>query len=263
MTTELQVPINLPPAPHVLANTSFLTTLAQVEEQVATLAITDAQSAQNAANLTARLTSAGNQLEKARKALKQPFIEAGRAIDAAAEEPARRIDKAKAEVRAALAAYEAEQRRLAAEAERERQAELRRLEEQRQKEEAEARKRQAEIDEAARKAAASAKVEVLDIDDEPAAPPPKTETQKQIDAIKFAPAPVVAKPVGVAFKTYLTFVVEDVRKLPDVFVERSAKLAAIRAAFCNGWKPDEPLPVCEGVRFEVKRDVVSTGKGAF
>lgn len=262
MTTELQVPINLPPAPHVLANTSFLTTLAQVEEQVATLAITDAQSAQNAANLTARLTSAGNQLEKARKTLKQPFIEAGRAIDAAAEEPARRIEKAKTEVRAALAAYEAEQRRLAEEAERKRQAELRRLEEQRQKEEAEARKRQAEIDEAARKAAAAAKVEVLDLDDEPV-PAPKTETQKQIDAIKFAPAPVAVKPVGVAFKTYLTFTVEDVRKLPDVFVERTAKMAAIRAAFRNGWKEGEPMPVCEGVKFEVKRDVVSTGKGAF
>lgn len=262
MTTELQVPINLPPAPHVLANTSFLTTLAQVEEQVATLAITDAQSAQNAANLTARPTSAGNQLEKARKALKQPFIEAGRAIGAAAEEPSRRIDKAKAAVRSALAAYEAEQRRLADEAEKKRQAELRRLEEQRQKEEAEAAKRQAEIDEAARKAAAASKVEVLDIDDEPV-PAPKTETQKQIDAIKFAPAPVVTKPVGVAFKTFLTFVVEDVRKLPDVFVERSAKMAAIRAAFCNGWKEGEPMPVCDGVRFEVKRDVASTGKGAF
>ena len=263
MTSELQVPITLPPAPHILANTSFLTTLAQVEKQVEELHVIDATTAQAAADLTTRLTSAGNQLEKTRKTLKQPFIEAGRAIDAAAEGPSRRIDDAKRRLKDSLAAYHAEQQRLAEEAERKRQAELRRLEDLRRKEEEAERQKQAEIAEAARKAAESAKVDVVDIDDEPAEPAPKTEVQKQLEAVAYAPVVAPAKPVGVSYRVFLSFVVEDVNKLPEVFVEKTAKVAAIRATFCNGWKEGEPMPVCDGVRFEVKRDVMSTGRTKF
>lgn len=262
--TQLQVPITLPPAPHVLADTSFLKTLSLVEKQVDELRVTDAVTAQSAADLTTRLTSAGNQLEKARKALKQPFIEAGRAIDVAAEAPARRIDEAKRKLKDSLSAYHEEQRRIAEEEERKRQAELRRLEELRRKEEEAERKRQAEIDEAARKAAQTAQVEIVDIDDDTPLPPPvKTEVQKQIEAISYAPAVAPAKPVGLTYRTTLTFTVENVNKLPDVFVEKTAKIAAIRATFCNGWKEGEPLPVLDGVKFEVKRDVMSTGRAKF
>lgn len=263
-TTELQVKLNLPPAPFVLSDSAFLTTLAQVEGQVASLKVTDANSAQLAAQLQVRLTTAGAVLEKARKALKQPFIDAGKAIDVAALEPANRIDAAKNTLKAELSAYDAELRRIAAEAERERQRQLRELEAQRQREVAAQAAKQREIDEAARKAAESSKVETMDVDDdEPAAPLPvvKTETEKQIDALKYAPAPVAAAPVGITYRTRLVATLENVNLLPEAFVEKTAKMRAIQATFCDGWREGSPIPELPGVKFEAKREAVSTGKG--
>lgn len=259
--TELHVVLDLPPAPLVLADSKFLAALAEVEANVASLAVTDAASAQAAANLQTRLTKAGSALEAARKQLKQPFIEAGRRIDAVAVEPANRIEAAKTRLKSALAAYDAEQQRIAREAEEARQRELRRLEAIRRAEEETARKRQAEIEEAARKAAAASAAPILDIeDDEPPAAPVKTETEKAIEAVKYAPPVVAARPAGITYKTTLVATVVDVNKLPDVFVEKIAKLRAIQSTFCTGWKEGATLPECAGVRFEVKREAVSTGR---
>lgn len=251
--TELQVVLTLPPAPLVLADSGFLTTLAAVEQEVASLKVSDPVTAQAAANLQIKLTSTGTALEKTRKELKQPFIEAGRQIDAAAKAPLDRIEAAKVKLKAELTAFDNEQRRLAYEAEQKRQAEIRRLETIAAAERAEAARKQAEIDAAARSAA----VPTEDFD---APDPVPTATEKAIEAARIAPPAVVAKPTGITFKTTLTATVVDVSKLPDIYVERTPKLRAIQVTFCNGWREGQPIPEVPGVKFEVNRTTVSTGR---
>lgn len=327
----LLVPLDLPQAPHLLATPGFLSTLATVEAQITALVVKDAQSAQQAADLQIRLTSAASALEKQRKALKQPFIDAGRKIDEVAAEPARRIEDAKSSVKRLLTAYDQERQRLAAETERLKQAELRRLREQQEAEEREA-KRKADVLAAqmspltkmpenvlmgvaaynpeqivltSRKvgnyfapiiaasdttpmaegpalflteseAEAHAKlmltavrnygkpaVPVMELDDEEPAVVEKTETEKQIEAIQHAPVVVAPKPVGIAYRTTLVATVVDAAKLPDVFVERVPKLAAIRAVYCTKWQEGQPMPVCEGVTFTIDKQPVSTGRAKF
>lgn len=253
-----------PSAPFVLADSSFLTTLAQVEKQVVALTISDITTAQIAADLQIRLTSAGRKLEAAREFLKRPLIEKGREIDAAAKEASNRIERAKTTLKTALSAYDAELQRIAREAELTRQRELARLEKIRLAEEAEAKRK---IDELARIAAEAAKkneVLMLEIDDfGPAEPPPKTAVEVEIERVKFAPAPVMQRPTGIAFRVRLIHRVESVAALPDTFVIRSANDAAIRATFCAGYREGEPLPVCPGVVFTVDKTPVDTGRRVF
>ncbi len=329
----LHVAVVLPPAPYALATSGFLATLAAVEAEIASIAVKDAESAQQAATIQSRLTSAGSALEKQRKALKDPFIAAGKAIDEAARGPSDRIEAAKAAVKAKLTAYDAEQRRIAAEAEAKRQAELRAL---REKAEAEAKERQRIADEQAAIAqpltnipektlmllarynpaqivttakqvgslfapsitcsdtseitdgpavfltAAAAMqhadrmmlairnygkpvqeptVAVMDLgDDEPAQP---TATQAALAALESAPAVVAPKPAGVSMRVLLVATVTDINKLPEQYIVKTANMAAIRARFCQGFKDGDPLPVCEGVKFEVSRSPVSTGRPVF
>ncbi len=228
------------------------------------MAVTDAQSAQAAANVTTRLTQAGSALEKQRKSLKEPFLEAGRAIDAAAAAPLGRIALAKEKVKRLLTAYDEAERIKAANAERARQAEIARLQKIADDEAAEAKRKADAI--AAELAAQAAKLPDAVEWDEPEAPPvpvQKTETEKAIEALTHAPAVVVAKPAGVAFRTVLTAVVTDINKVPDCFVTKTANLQAIRATFCTKWAEGQPLPVCDGVKFDVSRTAVSTGRQSF
>lgn len=257
----LQVAVVLPPAPHTLATSGFLATLAQVEADIASITITDADSAQAAANIQSRLTTAGTTLERQRKALKQPFTDAGKAIDDAARGPSDRIEAAKNAVKAKLSAYDAEQRRLAAEAEKARQDELRKLREQQEREAAEARKRQEAIDAEAARLAAASEVPVMDLgDDTPVAP---TATEAAIAVLEQAPAVIAPKPAGVSMRVLLVATVVDVNLLPPQFVEKTAKMAAIRAAYCAGYVDGQPLPVLAGVKFEVSRTPISTGRPVF
>jgi len=272
MTDSLNVEIVAPQSPLILADGKFLATLAEVEQQIASLAITDAPSAQLAASLQVRLTSAGSLLEKTRKELKEPFIQANRQIDAAANGPANRIEAAKTRIKANLSDYAAMQARIAREAEEARQKELRRLEaiareeERLAKEKAAALAREMEAKaEAARKAAEVCEESVPEEAPPPlpVEPPQKTETQKAIEAVRYAPVVVAAKPVGVRFKVSLQPIVEDVNKLPDAFVVKTPKLAAIKATFTQGWKENDPLPVLAGVRFEIERTTESDGRARF
>jgi len=266
MNEQIQVLATPPAFPLVLADSAFLATLTKVEEQAAALRITDAQSAQQAADLQARLTTAGKKLDAARLALKRPFIDINAKIDETAREPAARIEKAKTVLKVALSAYDTEQQRIAAKAEADRVAELARLEKLRLAEEAAAAAKAAELAKLAAEAAAKSKVPVLDVDfgdDGPAEPPPKTATELAIEAVKHAPAVIAAKPVGVQFRVRLVHRVESVALLPDPFVVRSANDKAIRAAFCEGYKEGEPLPVCPGVVFTVDKQAVSTGRDTF
>jgi hypothetical protein len=269
--TDLLVPITPPTAPAVLCNTAFLTTLAAAEKQVAELRITDAQSAQAAANMLARLTSAGKQLDEARMALKRPYLDINAKIDEVARGPQGRIDAAKKTLQKAQIQFDIDQRRAAAEAEERRQAEIRRLEEQRAAEERETQRKaaailaeQKRIADAAKASAPSDAPPEIDVDfgDAPA-PPPKTETELALERAKFAPAPAAAKPVGLAFRVTLRAVAVDMKQVPDLFVIRTLKDTAVYSTFCQGWREGDPIPECPGLRFEVQRTAVSTGKAVF
>ena len=271
--TELTiVPEGLPPS-LILASTAFLTTLAQVETQARELKITDPASAQLAASLQIRLTDAGSALEKQRKALKAPFIAINARIDEAAKAPAIRIETAKSGLKLALVRYDDEQRRLAEQARQAREAEERRLQAIRQKEIEAEEERRLELERAAQAAAAVAPAvseevnfdedEPLDLDEAPVPVPQKTETQIALEKIQHAPVVAAPKPAGISFRVTLTPVVLDVNKLPDMFCTKTPNLRAIIATFCAGYKEGATLPVLDGVRFDVTRTPVSTGKTVF
>ncbi len=271
--TDLVIVPEAIPTGLILASTGFLKTLAEVEAQARDLKITDAASAQLAASLQIRLTDAGSQLEKQRKALKAPFIEINRKIDEAAREPASRVEVAKNLLRHSLVKFESEQRRLAEERERERQAELRRLEAIRQKEIEAENARKAELERIAREAAAKAPppVETVSLDDEdevdfdeaPTPEPVKTATQVALEAVQHAPVAAPVRPMGITFRESLVPVVTDLKLVPEAFIERTPKMRAIIATFCAGWRSGTALPVCPGVEFQVKKDAVSTGRSTF
>lgn len=221
ITQTITVTPTLPPGPMVLCDAKFLHALAQVEREIAHLAITDAATAQTAANLLNRLTNAGTALEKARATVKAPILAAGRAIDDAARAPQGRIDKAKRDLNQALVNYRAEQQRAAEAAERARK-------------EAEAR---------AAEQAKRVTVPILDLD----------------DCEEVAPPVAPAQPAGVAFRAYLRIASIDVTKLPEKFIIRTADEKALRSAFVQGWKDGDPLPECAGVVFTVDRMAVSRG----
>ena len=274
----LEVTVSLVAQPHlplILASAGFLTTLKNVEEQIAALKITDAQSAQQAADLQQRLTDAGKKLDDTRLQLKRPFMEQAAAIDTAAKGPKDRIDAAKNTLKRALTTFASEEEARARKAEADRQAELKRLEEIRLEEE---RAAQEKADKLAKEAAALAaanpppaqpSVPVWDDEDgppepaEPAPPPPPTATEQAIAAVKFAPAVVPVKPTGIRYKVTLVPTVVDVKLLPDCFIERIAKLGAIKSTFCQGWKEGDPLPECPGVTFKMDKTAESTGRALF
>ena len=282
----LAVEVVAPAAPYILASPGFMSTLATVERTVDALKIADLQSAQAAVDLQARLTLAGNSLEKQRKALKQPFIEAGKKIDDAAKAPSERIENAKRKLKNMITAFEESELQRVAEEQRKQAEELARLETQRQKEEKEkadqarkdaeeALKAQMQAQEQAKAVAdaavaAGVQVEALDFE-EPVPEGPvlplgeviKTETELKIEAIRYTPPAEVAKPTGIRYKVTLVPIVEDVNKVPDMFVTRTANLTAIRATFCQGWSDGSPIPELAGVRFEVKKDAQTTGRNLF
>lgn len=257
----------LPPMPMVLADQKFLATLNEVEAQVNAVKIVDAQSAQHAANLQARLTGAGKKLDEARLATKRPFLDISKLIDDVAKAPNERIELLKGKLRHAQIEWDTRQRQEAARIETERKAELDRLEKQRAAEAEEAKRKTDELAKAAAEAAKKSTLPVMDVDfgDEPIAPPPieKTETEKKIDAVKYAPAPVIEKPAGLAFRVSLRFKVENMKDLPDTFIIKTVNEMMIRSTFCTGYKEGEPLPVCPGVSFYVEKTPISTGKPAF
>jgi hypothetical protein len=168
----------------------------------------------------AAATGLGRQLDKAKASAKRPFLDINNAIEAAARTPAGALAQLKAGIQSRMADWEVEKRRRAAEEERKKQDELCRLEEQRKRE-------AAAVREAAELAAALlpdgdggfGEIDFADAD----VPAEKTETEKQIEAVKYAPAAVsTAAPAGVAYRTYLRFAVVDVAKLPEQFTVRSA-----------------------------------------
>lgn len=251
------VPAEMPATPLVLADAQFLVRLASVEAQVARLSVKNPTTAQEAANLLRSLTDAGSGIEKTRTALKKPFLDIGRKIDDVAKLVGDRIEKSKGSLRKQLGDWNVREQARLAEIERQRKAELARLEAQRAAEEKAERERQAAL------VAATPAVDAMDLEFETTPPAPKTETEKQIEAVKFAPAPVAARPTGVGFRASLRFVVKDVRLLPEQFKITVANEKEIRATYCVGWKDGQPMPVVPGVEFSVDRIATSTGRDQF
>lgn len=248
----------LPPLPLVLVDASFAGHLATLGDQIKVLRIVGPEDAQTAAKLLTEVTLLEKQLEKCRKEAKQPFLDMGRNIDTAAKTPSTALDAMKTAVKSRMAAWDAEQRRIAAEAESARQAELARLEAEKQREEDEARRKAEEL------AKTLPAEDVLDFEFDESAPTeeaPKSEIDKQIEAVKYAPAVApAAAPAGITYRTYLRYAVTDVNALPEQFVTRSANMNAIREAFVVGYKDGDPVPTLPGVKFSVDRVPVSTGR---
>ena len=283
----------LPTGALVLVDSDFIEKLARAEERVASLKITDQASAQAAAELQRELTKAGTSLEECRQLLLRPLLDTQAMINEAARGTAARIELAKRAVKVELTQFADAQRRLAEEAERKRLADIREQERKRREElerlerqrleEQQKRQREAEeflarqkAEEQRRAAEEAAKKPVVDLDAAPPTPPAPavldegdtsppvepSELDKQIIALRHtpieAPAPIVApKLKGVSFRTWVEIVRTDVALLPDPFVNKTANTQAIRAAYIAGWKDGDPLPVCPGVVFEIKRETIT------
>lgn len=242
----------LPATPLMVIDSVFMVELSEREQAVASLSIKDAASAKVASALLSSLTGAGTKLEAERKRVKEPFKAICDAIDAAPKPIQLRIEAAKSAVRTKLNVHiEAEQKK-AAELERQRQSEIARLEKLKREED----------ERAAKEAAELAKHATVVIEDEPDfdEPAPKSEVEKQLDAVKFAPVAVAAKPQGVTFRCTLRIASVQVSALPDNFVLRTADEGAIRRLYCVGWKEGQPLPVVPGVTFSIDRMPVSRGE---
>lgn len=250
----------------ILADANFMSTLKQVEGTVASIKITDAQSAQQAADLLTRLTKAGTALEKQRVALKSPYLTLMTQIDAAAKGASNRIDAAKRTLSKLQTDFAIEQARIAREAEEQRKRDLAALEAKLAQERKDAEEKARKIaEELAAKAPVAAAVEEENFDEcfPTVYPMEKTETEKAIEAVKFAPAPAVVKPTGLREVVTLFPHLVDINIVPDMFVTKTLKLAALQSTFCRSHKKGDKFPECPGIRFEEQITHVSTGKAGF
>lgn len=269
-----------PQLPLVLCSTGFMTTLANAEAEAKSLTtIKDAVGAQAAASLLQRATTAKNQLNKQRLELTRVYQQQIDVINAAAKVPDGRLDNIKRMLSKAQTDFALEQARLTREAEAKRLKDLADLEAKLAKERKEAADKAAAIAEQVRKDAEAAQKlrdeaikaglpiveEEVWVEEEPAEVevPQKSATELAIEAVKFAPAVEVVKAAGVRMIVTLCPHVRDVNKLPDMFVTKTAKLAAIQSVFCRQWADGDPIPVLDGVEFEVQRSTQSTGRSVF
>lgn len=278
MSTAITLAPVIPPAPLILVDDKFVSTLVDVETRIQSIAINSPAEAQVVVDIQVRLTNAGKSLEDTRLALVRPYIDAQSQINGAAKPVAIRIEAAKRVIKDHLSSWQFRQEEIAKAEARNRQMELNRLEAIRVAEAKAAADKAAVIakeaadKEAARLAKLSAEQKAreaeFDFDEAPedlppTPPPQKTETEKQIDAVKFAPVVAPTKLAGVMFRVTLKAKVIDVFALPEIFVKREAKEVAIRQAFCVGWKEGQPIPVCEGIEFAVDRQPIATGRDEF
>jgi hypothetical protein len=260
ITREL-AKVELPPMPtHPLevVDRHFAQRLVRYAERVDFLEINTAQDAQGAADLLKEVTAAQKWFDEARLNLKRPWIELARAIDERAKKPLAKLLSIKSALDTMLSDWDVREKARLAEEERRRQEELRKLEAEKERQAKEAREKALAI--AAEAAKANPSAEALDFDDAPAEPAPKSEIEKRIEAVKFAPAVVVQKPTGVRVTVTLVATVIDASKLPEQFIIRTANEAAIRATYCQPWEEGAPIPELPGVRFTIERKTSSTGR---
>lgn len=237
-----------PSMPVVLLDSKFISALATIEAQAQSLVVDTKEDADKAGALLVRAQNADKALEDNRQQVKKPFLEMGKAIDAAARKEAERITKIKSTIKRRIMDWNAkEQARLQAEEEA-RQAELRRLQEEKRRQ-----------DEEAAKAAKAAETIEMDFDSlEIEMEMPKTEIEKKIEDLQFGQQ--LSKPEapsGIHYRTYLKWEVVDVNQVPDVFIVREINRAEINRVLCNGYKDGDPIPNVPGLKFEVVKQPIA------
>ena len=244
-SAALEVVAELPLSPILVIPSDTLRIVEAFRHAASSVAITTPERADEAATLLRQIQETAAALEARRKEVKQPFLEAGSKIDGVCKAPAMTLEAARTAIRGKLAAWQAEQDRIARDNERRRQEELARLEKERR--DAEERARQAQ-------AAANA----ADFTDEfgvdsMLADQQAAEIAKRQSALAVARAEIPVKPAGISYRTILRAEVVDVRQLPTHLVTVTANEAAIRSVFCTGYKEGQPLPVQAGIRFTLEK----------
>ncbi|WP_309386048.1 hypothetical protein [Cerasicoccus frondis] len=222
------------PAEVVVIHGDVMAKVTQLREQAGALKVKDDESNTQAAIYLQDITTLGAGIEKARKQVKAPYLNAGREIDAAAAKALALIDSAKGLLKGSIADYTkqqaAEQKRREEEARKQREAE-------------EAAKQEAEAAEAAGEDFLD-----LDFDEQPEA----TSEAKPLAK------PAAKLPDGITMRKTLYPIVEDFAKIPDEL--KVLNDALVKSQYCKGWKDGDPFPAVPGIRFEVDAQPISTGK---
>ena len=216
--------------------------VARIEDIAATaevMSVTDAESAQAAADFMRRATALGKEIESARTEANAPALALQRAINAAVKEPAAKLDAAKRTLQRKVGEWQAEQDRIRREAEALRLKELARIEAENRKAAEEQRRREEEAREAN-------------------LPPPPPMPAPVAQEVVLPAVPLVApKIAGVRMRSTLVFDVVDSTQLPESLTVRTPDHAKIRAQFCALWREGDPIPDVPGLRFTVDRKAVS------
>ena len=255
-------PESLPVGAIVLANSDFLTQLADIEVQAGMLEVTDAAAEQEAFDMLNEVTKAGTSIEEKRAELTAPFLQMQRNIKAAADTAQVRIAAIKKTINGKAVAYREAEEEKARKLEADRQAEIQRQEKERQRildEQEKARKDALAKAEEERKAnaarVAASQPEEMSFEEPPPALPPPPAPIVQTPAIRPPPARV-----GGSFVTYLFFEVDNPKALPTNLQTISANFGAIRALYVTGWRVGMPLPQCAGVRFWTEKKAKGSGR---
>ena len=216
--------------------------VARIEDIAATaevMSVTDAESAQAAADFMRRATALGKEIESARVEANAPALALQRAINAAVKEPAAKLDAAKRTLQRKVGEWQAEQDRIRREAEVLRLKELARVEAEKRRAEEEQERKEEE-----------ARLANL--------PPPAPIPAPVAQEVVLPAVPLVApKIAGVRMRSTLVFEVVDAAQLPEALTMRLPDAAKIRAQFCALWREGDPIPEVPGLRFTVDRKAVS------
>ena len=235
-------------------------------------AVTDADTQAEVTNVLRDIARLLKETEDGRKQVKQPVLDLGRRIDAAAAEFVATLEAQKTRLNGLLVTYETEQRKIAMEAERVRQAEIARQQK-------EAREAQEKIDREARdaeqarlkaeraareatNAEARAKAQeearkAMEAQQQAAAAKAQQEEAVRLQQAELlrAPAPVVTRAAGASVQTPWTFEVVNIRELyaanPDL-VELSVKRSDVLALIRTGTREIPGLRIYQETKVNIR-----------
>ena len=226
-------------SPIVLLKGDVVSRIEDIAATAEVMSVTDAESAQAAADFMRSATALGKEIESARTEANAPALALQRAINAAVKEPAAKLDAAKRTLQRKVGEWQAEQDRKRRETEVLRLKELARIEAEKRKAEDEQRRREEEAREAN------------------LPPPPPMPAPVAQDVVLPAVPLVAPKIAGVRMRSTLVFEVVDSTQLPESLTVRTPDSAKIRAQFCALWRDGDPIPDVPGLRFSVDRKAVS------
>lgn len=229
-------------SPIVLLKGDVVARIDDISATAEVMSVTDAESAQAAADFMRRATALGKEIESARTEANAPALALQRAINAAVKEPAAKLDAAKRTLQRKVGEWQAEQDRKRRETEVLRLKELARIEAEKRKAEDEQRRREEEAREA----------------NLPPPPPMPAPVAPVAQEVVLPAVPLVAQKIaGVRMRSTLTFEIVDASQLPEALTVRLPDNAKIRAQFCALWRDGDPIPEVPGLRFTVDRKAVS------